>query len=94
MELAAWPGSCDVWAPALPWHYGRYRGADMIKPNRAEAEVVAKRKIVTSDDALEAARIIRTRYGFGAVLVTLDQRYRRRRGLVNCSPRGAAKSTT
>lgn len=52
----------------------RYRGAQVLKANRVEAELLSKReRIVTPQDALQAAVQIREQGDFAAVIVTLDQ---------------------
>jgi D-beta-D-heptose 7-phosphate kinase/D-beta-D-heptose 1-phosphate adenosyltransferase len=53
--------------------YGRYRGANVIKPNRQEAELAVGRPIHSTDEALTAGRELCSRWGFGAALVTLDR---------------------
>jgi D-beta-D-heptose 7-phosphate kinase/D-beta-D-heptose 1-phosphate adenosyltransferase len=51
-----------------------YRGATLVTPNHAEAEVAAGRRIRTMDDAREAARTIEARAGVDGVLITLGER--------------------
>lgn len=52
----------------------RYRGAQLIKANRIEAELLSgQQRIVTAQDALQAAARIREQGHFDAVVVTLDQ---------------------
>ncbi|MGE5191920.1 MAG: PfkB family carbohydrate kinase [Deltaproteobacteria bacterium] len=59
--------------PARIADYGRYHRATLVKPNRAEAELAANRRIRTPQDALYAARHLCRRHEFEATLVTLDQ---------------------
>lgn len=47
-----------------------YGSATLIKPNQKEAEAAWGRKIKTDADAEQAARDLRKRHGFGAVLIT------------------------
>jgi D-beta-D-heptose 7-phosphate kinase/D-beta-D-heptose 1-phosphate adenosyltransferase len=58
--------------PARISDYDRYRGATLVKPNRRETELVTGRAIHSAADALEAGRELVERYGFEAVVVTLD----------------------
>ncbi|MEX2119307.1 MAG: D-glycero-beta-D-manno-heptose 1-phosphate adenylyltransferase [Pirellulales bacterium] len=53
-------------------YYGRYRGADLLKPNRAEGELVTGRKILGPSDALQAGRELCRACHVEATLVTLD----------------------
>jgi D-beta-D-heptose 7-phosphate kinase / D-beta-D-heptose 1-phosphate adenosyltransferase len=53
--------------------YSRYRGAEIVKPNRAETELAVGRPVRSPDDALAAGRELCDRWGFDAVLVTLDR---------------------
>lgn len=50
--------------------YDRYRGADLITPNRQELEM-AIGKSLDAGEEVEAATNLATRFGFGAVIVTL-----------------------
>jgi len=58
--------------PARIDDYERYRGATLVKPNRRETELVTGRAIRSPTDALEASQELVRRYGFDAVVVTLD----------------------
>ena len=58
--------------PAGDVDYGRYAGCTCITPNRAEAGVATKMKIVTPQDGLEAARRL-LQFGVEAAAVTLDR---------------------
>jgi D-alpha,beta-D-heptose 7-phosphate 1-kinase (EC 2.7.1.-)/D-beta-D-heptose 1-phosphate adenylyltransferase (EC 2.7.7.-) len=51
--------------------YGRYRGADVVTPNRPELSEVTGEQVATPEAALIAARVLLDRHGFGAVLATL-----------------------
>jgi D-beta-D-heptose 7-phosphate kinase/D-beta-D-heptose 1-phosphate adenosyltransferase len=51
-------------------HVGYFSGATVITPNNAEAEAAAEMRIRSNADARRAARIIRTRVGCRAVLIT------------------------
>ncbi|MEX2119305.1 MAG: D-glycero-beta-D-manno-heptose 1-phosphate adenylyltransferase [Pirellulales bacterium] len=53
-------------------HYGRYRGASLLKPNRLEAELATGRKILGPSDALQAGRELCRACHVEATLVTLD----------------------
>jgi len=59
--------------PARLASYERYRGVDVITPNRREAESASGITIKTIDDAKTAGRILREKYGIKAVVVTLDR---------------------
>ncbi len=52
--------------------YGRYRGADLITPNRKELAEATGRTINDPAAAIAAASELRTAHDFGAVLVTLS----------------------
>jgi len=70
-------GACHAGVPVLidptcsPDH--RYSGADVLLPNRVEAETITGLSIRTSDDVSTAARRLRHRYDVGAVLLKLDR---------------------
>ena len=49
--------------PTRTADYGRYRGAEVIKPNRTEAELAAGRAVLSADDALAAGRELCARWG-------------------------------
>lgn len=51
-------------------HIEYFTGASIITPNNAEAEAAAQMRIRSNADARRAARIIRTRVGCQAVLIT------------------------
>ena len=59
--------------PARGADYERYRGATLLKPNRLEAELALGRSIASPAEALHAARTLRERYNFDAVVITLDR---------------------
>lgn len=59
--------------PKVP-HLEFYRGATLVTPNHVEAEAAAGRRIRTSEEAREAARLIVARAGVGGVLITLGER--------------------
>ena len=50
--------------------FARYRGADVVTPNRAELGAAAGLKVDDDASAVEAARVIIDRCGVGAVLAT------------------------
>ena len=52
--------------------FGRYRGADMITPNRRELALATGLKTNTGADVVKAAKRLIRQYRFGAVLVTLS----------------------
>jgi D-beta-D-heptose 7-phosphate kinase/D-beta-D-heptose 1-phosphate adenosyltransferase len=58
--------------PARISDYSRYQGATLVKPNRRQAELATGRTIRSPADALDAGRELVQRYGFEAVVVTLD----------------------
>jgi D-beta-D-heptose 7-phosphate kinase/D-beta-D-heptose 1-phosphate adenosyltransferase len=59
--------------PARIADYARYRGATLLTPNRAEAELAAGRTLRTPQEALAAAGELRERFGLAGVLVKLDR---------------------
>ena len=50
----------------------RYRGADLLKPNRAQAEWATGRPILSPQDRLVAGQALCRQLDLGAALVTLD----------------------
>ena len=52
--------------------FGRYRGADVITPNRRELALATGLKTNTGADVVKAAKRLIRQYRFGAVLVTLS----------------------
>lgn len=52
--------------------YGRYRGADVITPNRFELAQAADAPVVEGEEGICARRLI-DKYGFGAVIATLGE---------------------
>jgi D-beta-D-heptose 7-phosphate kinase/D-beta-D-heptose 1-phosphate adenosyltransferase len=52
--------------------YDRYRGADVITPNRRELEQAVGKSISRGEEA-DAAKQLAERFGFGAVIVTLGK---------------------
>jgi len=53
--------------------FDRYRGATLIKPNRAEAAAATGNRIVTGDDAREAGRKLCRRLAIDTAVITLDR---------------------
>lgn len=53
--------------------FERYRGATLIKPNRAETAAATGRRIVTGDDAHEAGRKLCRRLDVAMAIITLDR---------------------
>jgi D-beta-D-heptose 7-phosphate kinase/D-beta-D-heptose 1-phosphate adenosyltransferase len=53
--------------------FERYRGASLIKPNRAETEAATGRRIACVDDACEAGRELCTTLGIQQAVITLDR---------------------
>ncbi|PWS36014.1 bifunctional heptose 7-phosphate kinase/heptose 1-phosphate adenyltransferase [Falsiroseomonas bella] len=53
--------------------YGRYAGADLITPNRAELALATGMPVESEEAIVAAAETLRTRHGFGAVLVTRSE---------------------
>jgi D-beta-D-heptose 7-phosphate kinase/D-beta-D-heptose 1-phosphate adenosyltransferase len=70
---ASKPGLPVLVDPARLADYGRYRGATIVKPNRAEAELVVGRPVYSPQDALAAGQEVCRRFDIGAALVTLDR---------------------
>lgn len=54
--------------------YGRYRDADLVKPNRKELGEAVNRSVVSDHDVVEAGRELMSRHGVRNVLVTLSDR--------------------
>jgi D-beta-D-heptose 7-phosphate kinase/D-beta-D-heptose 1-phosphate adenosyltransferase len=71
-ELIEWaiPARVQVVVDPKGPDFGRYRGARVVTPNRRELAAALGSALLPGDEA-EAARVLRTRFGFGAVLVTL-----------------------
>lgn len=63
--------------------YERYRGVDVITPNRMEATVASGITIRTVEDAIEAGQALQRKYGIKDVVITLD-----RDGILICNARG------
>ncbi len=53
--------------------FGRYAGADLITPNRAELKLATGMAIDSEEAVVAAATALRDRHGFGAVLVTRSE---------------------
>lgn len=53
--------------------YGRYAGADVITPNRAELALATGLPVETEEEIVAACRALRDAHGFGAVLVTRSE---------------------
>jgi D-beta-D-heptose 7-phosphate kinase/D-beta-D-heptose 1-phosphate adenosyltransferase len=53
--------------------YGRYAGADVITPNRAELALATGLPVETEEEVVLACRALRDAHGFGAVLVTRSE---------------------
>lgn len=53
--------------------YGRYAGADIITPNRAELAEATGMAVDTEDGILAAMRALQAAHGFGSVLVTRSE---------------------
>jgi len=53
--------------------YGRYAGADVITPNRAELALATGLPVDTEEEIVLACRALRDAHGFGAVLVTRSE---------------------
>ncbi len=50
--------------------YGRYRGADLVTPNRRELALAVGRRLDSEAEIVAAAQELRAAFGFGAVLAT------------------------
>lgn len=59
--------------PARGADFDRYRGADLIAPNRTEAQAASGRRIETPDDAMRVGRMLGDGAGILHVVVKLDQ---------------------
>ena len=59
--------------PARLSDYARYRGADIVTPNRDELSIVAKRPCDSVDAVSSAARAVLETYGFRALVATVDR---------------------
>lgn len=64
--------------------FSKYRNAHIITPNKLEAEIASNRQINSSEDAIRVAKILRSKYKFDLVVITLGEQ-----GLV-----AASKKTT
>jgi D-beta-D-heptose 7-phosphate kinase/D-beta-D-heptose 1-phosphate adenosyltransferase len=53
--------------------YSIYAGADLITPNRAELRLATGMSVESEPSLVAAARVLRDRHGFGAVLVTRSE---------------------
>ena len=53
--------------------YGRYAGADLVTPNRAELAEATGMPVDTEENIIAALRALRDAHGFGAVLVTRSE---------------------
>ncbi len=56
-----------------PENYDLYRGFDVVKPNRKEAEVASGVTIKDKDSAIKAAETIRQRWNAELVIITLGE---------------------
>ncbi|MEK6674505.1 MAG: bifunctional heptose 7-phosphate kinase/heptose 1-phosphate adenyltransferase [Planctomycetota bacterium] len=59
--------------PARLSDYGRYRGVDVITPNRAELSLVSGRTLTTMGEVAEAAQKLRKDYDIRFVVATVDR---------------------
>ncbi|MHC4697598.1 MAG: PfkB family carbohydrate kinase, partial [Planctomycetota bacterium] len=59
--------------PARLGSYGRYRGADVLTPNRAELSMVAGRPLDTMDAVADAARAVLDACALRAMVITVDR---------------------
>lgn len=59
--------------PASGADWGKYKGANLIKPNRREVAKAAGFCVHTIADAEEAAHIVQEKYGIETVIITLDR---------------------
>jgi D-beta-D-heptose 7-phosphate kinase / D-beta-D-heptose 1-phosphate adenosyltransferase len=71
-EVTKWHGVPLLIDPARQLCFERYRGADLLKPNRTQAEWAAGRMILSPQDGLAAGQALCRELGLGAALVTLD----------------------
>lgn len=59
--------------PAAGADCSRYSGANILIPNRREAELAAGRRILSPDDGIQAGQSMRVQAGVEAVVVKLDR---------------------
>ncbi|PZW50419.1 D-alpha,beta-D-heptose 7-phosphate 1-kinase /D-beta-D-heptose 1-phosphate adenylyltransferase [Humitalea rosea] len=53
--------------------FSRYHGADIVTPNRAELAAATEMPVDSEEGIVAAARVLRDRHAFGAVLVTRSE---------------------
>jgi len=59
--------------PARVSDYGRYRGVDVLTPNRAELSIATGHSLDSIDAVAKAAGSVLKTYGLGAVVATVDR---------------------
>jgi len=59
--------------PARLASYARYRGADVVTPNRDELSIAVGRRLQSIGDVGAGAGSLLSDYGFGAVIATVDR---------------------
>ncbi len=70
---AAHAAGCLVIVDPKGGDYGRYRGADVVTPNRDELALAANRAVGTSEEIVAAAQYLRETYDLGALMVTRSE---------------------
>ncbi len=70
---AAHAAGCLVIVDPKGGDYNRYRGADVVTPNRDELALAANRAVGTSEEIVVAAQYLREAYDLGAVMVTRSE---------------------
>ncbi|MEK6798385.1 MAG: D-glycero-beta-D-manno-heptose 1-phosphate adenylyltransferase [Planctomycetota bacterium] len=59
--------------PARLTDYSRYRGADVVTPNRDELSLAAGRRFTSLSELADGARAVIERHGFAAAVATVDR---------------------
>ncbi len=70
---AAHAAGCLVIVDPKGGDYNRYRGADVVTPNRDELALAANRAVGTSEEIVAAAQYLRETYDLGALMVTRSE---------------------
>lgn len=54
-------------------NFSKYQNANVITPNKLEAEIASNRQIVSQEDAIQVAKLLRAKYKFDWVIITLGE---------------------
>ncbi len=73
LQKASEQGSLVLLDPPLTSDYSAYKGFYLVKPNRYEAQLATGITIESLGDAEKAAKMLRDKYGFQYVVLSLDQ---------------------